>query len=106
MFFKKGKGALWVCVWNQGGGGPKKFGNHWIIWYDIISAQYLISFCINSVVCSTLCFNTSVRINYINSLFNFFQARKCRTISPTTQKNIQQYKVKKENLEPMVWADL
>jgi hypothetical protein len=28
MFFKKGKGALWVCVWNQGGGGPKKFGNH------------------------------------------------------------------------------
>jgi hypothetical protein len=31
MFFKKkeGGGALWVCLWNQGGGGPKKFGNHW-----------------------------------------------------------------------------
>jgi hypothetical protein len=29
MFFKKGRGALWVCIWNQGGGGPKKFGNHW-----------------------------------------------------------------------------
>jgi hypothetical protein len=28
MFFKKGRGALWVCIWNQGGGGPKKFGNH------------------------------------------------------------------------------
>jgi hypothetical protein len=26
MFFKKGRGALWVCIWNQGGGGPKKFG--------------------------------------------------------------------------------
>jgi hypothetical protein len=24
MFFKKGKGALWVCIWNRGGGGPKK----------------------------------------------------------------------------------
>ena len=29
MFFKKGRGALWVCIWNRGGGGPKKFGNHW-----------------------------------------------------------------------------
>jgi hypothetical protein len=28
-FLKKGRGALWVCIWNQGGGGPKKFGNHW-----------------------------------------------------------------------------
>jgi hypothetical protein len=27
MFFKKGRGALWVCIWNRGGGGPKKFGN-------------------------------------------------------------------------------
>jgi hypothetical protein len=29
MFFKKGRGALWVCIWNQGGGGPKTFGNRW-----------------------------------------------------------------------------
>jgi hypothetical protein len=29
MFYKKGRGALWVCIWNQGGGGPKKFGSHW-----------------------------------------------------------------------------
>jgi hypothetical protein len=28
MFFKKVRGALWVCLWNRGGGGPKKFGNH------------------------------------------------------------------------------
>jgi hypothetical protein len=27
MFFKKGRGALWVCLWNRGGGGPKAFGN-------------------------------------------------------------------------------
>jgi hypothetical protein len=27
MFFKKVRGALLVCIWNQGGGGPKKFGN-------------------------------------------------------------------------------
>jgi hypothetical protein len=27
-FFKKGRGALWLCLWNQGGGGPKKFGNY------------------------------------------------------------------------------
>jgi hypothetical protein len=32
MFFKKVRGALWVCLWNQGGGGPKKFGNHWCKW--------------------------------------------------------------------------
>jgi hypothetical protein len=29
MFFFKGRGALWVCIWNQGGGGPKTFGNRW-----------------------------------------------------------------------------
>ena len=28
MFFKKGKGALWVCMCNEGGGGPKEFVNN------------------------------------------------------------------------------
>jgi ribosomal protein L37AE/L43A len=32
-FFRKGRGALWVCIWSQGGGGPKKFGNHWFMDY-------------------------------------------------------------------------
>jgi hypothetical protein len=31
-FSKKGRGALWVCILNQGGGEPKKFGNHWCRW--------------------------------------------------------------------------
>jgi hypothetical protein len=26
FFFKKGRGALWVCIWNQGGGGLKSLG--------------------------------------------------------------------------------
>jgi hypothetical protein len=34
MFFEKGRGALWVCIWNQGGGGPKKFGNHCTSLYE------------------------------------------------------------------------
>jgi hypothetical protein len=29
MFFEKGRGALWVCIWNQRGGGLKRFGNRW-----------------------------------------------------------------------------
>jgi hypothetical protein len=29
FFLKKGRGALWVCIWHQGGGGPKKFGHRW-----------------------------------------------------------------------------
>jgi hypothetical protein len=28
MFFKNGRGALCVCIWNKGGGGPKSFWNH------------------------------------------------------------------------------
>jgi hypothetical protein len=32
MYFKEDKWALWVCVWNQGGGGMKNFGNHWSKW--------------------------------------------------------------------------
>ena len=32
MLFKKGRGALCVCIWNQGGGGPKMFGNRWRKW--------------------------------------------------------------------------
>jgi hypothetical protein len=35
-FLTKVGGALWVCIWNQGGGGPKMFGNRWcrycIVW--------------------------------------------------------------------------
>jgi hypothetical protein len=26
MFFKKGRGALWVCIWNQGEVGRKSLG--------------------------------------------------------------------------------
>jgi hypothetical protein len=37
-FFKKGRGALWVFIWNRGGGGPKKFGN---LWSRAIRAQGL-----------------------------------------------------------------
>jgi hypothetical protein len=42
-FFKKGRGALWVCIWNQRGGGPKKFGNHWcmsILCFDYTCRYY------------------------------------------------------------------
>jgi hypothetical protein len=42
MFFKKGRGALWVCIWNQGGGGPKKFGNHCSI-PSAYTIKYVIS---------------------------------------------------------------
>jgi hypothetical protein len=28
-FYRVGQGALGMGLWNQGGGGPKKFGNHW-----------------------------------------------------------------------------
>jgi hypothetical protein len=42
MFFKKGRGALWVCIWNQGGGGPKKFGNRWSNIYETDSEHHII----------------------------------------------------------------
>jgi hypothetical protein len=28
-FYRVGQGALGMSLWNQGGGGPKTFGNHW-----------------------------------------------------------------------------
>jgi hypothetical protein len=29
FFYKVGEGALGMSLWNQGGSGLKKFGNHW-----------------------------------------------------------------------------
>ena len=56
-FFKKGRVALWVCIWNQGGGGPKNLGTTALkkpgtLLYETAdgSAEWPLSLCFNCSV--------------------------------------------------------